>query len=116
MKIASWIAFAFFTYATVVQYNDPDAPIWMAQYGFAAVASFFYAIDIVQAVNLAWASVAIAVFQSGFYLKSIAQNSFMNTHPIEFASELGGTIIVLAWTIVLIKTAFFNRTHREEAT
>nr|WP_299345114.1 transmembrane 220 family protein [Allomuricauda sp.] len=43
-KILGFVFTILFTYAAVVQYNDPDAVKWYAIYGIAALASLLFAL------------------------------------------------------------------------
>ncbi|PCJ93253.1 MAG: hypothetical protein COA50_14575 [Flavobacteriaceae bacterium] len=44
-KILGMVFTVLFIYAAVVQYNDPDALLWCAIYGLAALASILFSMD-----------------------------------------------------------------------
>ncbi|MBQ4914538.1 transmembrane 220 family protein [Maribacter sp. MMG018] len=44
-KIIGFLFTLFFAWGAIVQYNDPDAFIWIAVYVFAAIISLLFALD-----------------------------------------------------------------------
>ncbi len=62
LKILAFVFMALFSYAAVVQHNDPDAVRWYAIYGMAAFASLLFALG---NLRFFWASL-LAVFYFGF--------------------------------------------------
>ncbi|GMN08201.1 hypothetical protein MTsPCn5_35900 [Croceitalea sp. MTPC5] len=61
LKILAFVFMALFSYAAVVQHNDPDAVKWYAIYGMAAFASLLFALG---NLRLFWA-LLLAIFYFG---------------------------------------------------
>lgn len=103
------IAFAFlFAFATVVQLNDPDAPLWVALYGvaFALTTAACFGRFSTLATALAVAGYAIAL---GIWSPALLRTSWDAVGSIEMKSpdheevrEAWGLATCLAWSIALL--------------
>ncbi len=58
-KILGYVMALLFVYAAVVQYNDPDALLWIVLYAIAAVASILFAQG---KLKFSWAAILVLVF------------------------------------------------------
>jgi hypothetical protein len=103
---------AYFVFATLVQINDPDAPVWELMYAAAAAVSFFAA----WRAPPVWAPAALAVV-AGIWalalLPSAITSSFhelfatwrMMSAEMEIGRETLGLAIVVVWMTVLARKA-----------
>ena len=107
-----------FVFSTVVQFNDPDAPVWIAVYAAAAVLS---AIEIRRRTPV-WAPIAllvIALVWSGYigqrvhgiaFFSLFSQWEMKDVH-VEEAREMYGLLIVAVW-MAAIAAASWMRLRR----
>jgi integral membrane sensor domain MASE1 len=116
--VLNYFMLVVFLYMVGVQYNDPDALLWIGIYGIAAVICF-----LASRGRLPWfisALMAVAVLGWALTLapQVIGKVSFgelfvsmeMKTLAIEQAREMGGLLIVAFWMIALTVTIH----HREK--
>jgi hypothetical protein len=107
--ILNYIFLVLFFLSAVVQYNDPDALLWMLLYGIAALICLLTAFG-----RLHWGISALMAFVTlGLALilapQVIGKVSFselfvsmeMKTEVIEQAREMGGLLIIAVWMIVI---------------
>jgi hypothetical protein len=107
--ILNYIFLVLFFLSAVVQYNDPDALLWMLLYGIAALICLLTSFG-----RLHWGiSTLMAVVTLGLALiispQVIGKVSFvelfvsmeMKTEVIEQAREMGGLLIIATWMIVI---------------
>jgi hypothetical protein len=123
MKATLWttanvIMLAMFIMSTVVQFNDPDAPVWIAIYAAAAVMT---ALEIRRRAAL-WAAatlVLIAVVWSGYIGRRVhgvpfgslfAQWEMKDIH-VEEAREMYGLLIVAVWMAAIAVASGLRRTR-----
>lgn len=112
ITILNYFMLIVFVYMVAVQYNDPDAPLWMATYGLAAIACI-----LALRGKLNWgfsALLALATFGWALFLapQVIGKVSFgelfesmeMKTIVVEQAREMGGLLITAVWMLILTIT------------
>jgi hypothetical protein len=100
----------FFLMSVVVQFNDPDWPMWMLAYGAILLATVLITFN--AGIKLWWFLITLLLLYAfGVFQWS---NSFANTSLDAFMAvgmknaveegvrELWGLVICLVWTIVLV--------------
>lgn len=93
-----------FAVAAVVQYNDPDALIWMAAYGAAAVCCGLFMADRLPALLAVTLSGICAIGTLVLLAQILGPGTFFDPtgHQMmgmmEEAREMLGLLIVAAWT------------------
>ncbi len=114
MKILNWILFLIFLLSAALQFNDPDAIIWMLMWGAAAAACLLFGIGkglrafplFVGIIALIWAAILVpsVVETTGdirwsevFVLVS------MSNITVEWVREIGGLLIIAVWMGVLCR-------------
>ena len=112
MKLLNLFLFLLFGYFSAVQYNDPDAWIWMLYYGLVAVCAalaFFNKnykplLYFVLIAAIAWLVLLIPSFgkwlTSG--MESISGSMKMEKPYIEEVREFLGVIITLAGILIIL--------------
>ena len=103
---------AFFCFASIVQWNDPDAARWAALYGAAAVVTALVvwrglgpiAPSVLALVALAW-SAALLPTAIGASFPGLFQSWKMMSPEMEVGRETLGLLIVAAWMLVLRRRA-----------
>ena len=111
LRVASAVMALVFVYSVAVQYNDPDAPVWMAIYGAAAVLSVLAALRpgrpqrlaalLIAVIAASWSLTLVPGVAGRVTWAEIAGDYAMKTHTIEEARESIGLGIVAAWTLLL---------------
>jgi hypothetical protein len=105
---ANLLMFAMFVLSTVVQFNDPDAPIWIAVYAAAAVLTAlelkrrapFYAAIALALITIAWSTWwGRNVHDVPF--SALVQQWEMKNERIEVAREMYGLLIVSVWMVAI---------------
>jgi hypothetical protein len=100
---------AIFLLCVIVQYNDPDALMWMGIYGLSAVICILFLFG-----RLNWsysALMALGTFGVVLYLApqvigkvsftEIFSTMYMKNLTVEKAREMGGLIIIAVWMTIL---------------
>jgi hypothetical protein len=100
---------AIFILCAIVQYNDPDALLWMVIYGLSALVCFLFLFG-----RLNWgysALMALGTFGAVLYLApqvigkisftEIFGSMYMENLTVEKAREMGGLIIIAVWMTIL---------------
>lgn len=111
---------AAFLLSVVVQYNDPDAPIWMALYGAAALATLWAARKpgsypwwwpaLVGGVALVWALVLLPQVLGKVQPAELFASWEMKDTRVEVGRECGGLLIVAAWMAITAAARLPERT------
>jgi len=119
--VANVLMLGMFILSTVVQFNDPDAPRWIAIYAAAAVIT---GLEIRRRAPL-WAAAAIAVVAyvwaafandySGTPLRALVQHWEMQDVRVEEAREMYGLLIVAVWMTAVALAAGRRRTRGTRA-
>ena len=101
-KVINLVVAAFFAYACVVQYNDPDPFLWMIIYGLTALACVLFHLDRLPAS--AAAGYGGLVLLMGLYLtyRVISQQQFFFD---EEGREMMGAFLVTLWMALLWRRA-----------
>ena len=113
---ANAIMLAMFVLSTVVQFNDPDAPVWIAVYAAAAILS---ALEIRRSAPL-WAATALALVAFGWSawigrqvhnvpLSALVAQWEMKDLRVEEAREMFGLIIVGVWMTAVACASWMRR-------
>ena len=99
-----------FLFAASLQFNDPDAPRWVAIYAAAALVSGlaafrplllpWYAPAVVAAVALAWAGTIAPRALGRIPLSEMFRSWEMKNELVEENREFFGLLIVAAWMVV----------------
>lgn len=107
-KILGGIFTAFFVFAAVVQFNDPDSLLWVLLYVVAALVSILFALGRMKmwmALLLIPVYIALAVMHWPPEFEGVALQDGMKTLNIELARESLGmgicAIIMLLYAIIL---------------
>jgi len=115
---ANVVMLLMFVLSTVVQFNDPDAPVWIAIYAAAAALCF---LEIRRRTPL-WLPVAILVIAfawSGYigqrvhgiaFTSLFAQWEMKDIH-VEEAREMYGLLIVAVWSTCVAVAVWLRRNH-----
>ena len=98
-----------FSFAVVVQYNDPDPFRWIAMYGAAVVACVLALAGrmqrwlpiVIAVVAIGWAALLLPDVLGVVNPLDMFDEFEMKSEPIEIAREGFGLLIVAAWMIVL---------------
>src|SRR5205085_11221405 len=118
---ANVVMLAMFILSTVVQFNDPDAPVWIAVYAAAAVLT---AMEIRRRTPT-WAAATLAVIAvvwSGYISLRVhnvpvaalfAQWEMKDIH-IEEAREMYGLLIVVVWMLAIGVARLLRRRRAQE--
>jgi hypothetical protein len=116
--VANAIMLVMFVVSTVVQLNDPDAPVWIAVYAAAAALA---GLEMRRSAPL-WAAAALALVAFiwagyiGRFVHNVPLNALfaeweMKDQRIEEAREMYGLIIVGAWMTAVAHVNWMRR-HR----
>jgi|SRR6185436_4648064 len=119
---ANVIMLLMFVFSTVVQFNDPDAPVWIAVYAAAAVLSW---LEIRRRTPL-WAPLtllAITVLWSGYIGRRVHGIAFfslfsqweMKDIHVEEAREMYGLLIVAVWMAAIAVSSWLRLRRRAVA-
>jgi transmembrane protein TMEM220 len=117
--VANAIMLVMFVFSTIVQFNDPDAPVWIAVYAAAAALA---GLEIRRSAPL-WAASALALiafiwagyigrFVHNVSLSALFAEWEMKDLRVEEAREMYGLIIVGAW---MTAVAYVNWMRRNRA-
>lgn len=96
------IATGFFVWFTSLQFNDPDAPLWIAGYGIAAVISLLVAFD-VRVKHLQLVTV-VYCFLLGMWMLTLIPEIQGYWWAGEVERELGGLGITLISMLLALAT------------
>ena len=99
-----------FLLSAAVQYNDPDAMIWIAIYLVAAymcIARFRkrqprWLPPTLLVISLVWVGTLLPNIIGQVSPAEIVESISMRTHEVEEAREIGGLMLVAIWSGVLI--------------
>ena len=119
---ANVVMLAMFILSTVVQFNDPDAPVWIAVYSAAAILT---GLEIRRRAP-AWAAGALALIAvtwsayigrrvHGVLVASLFEHWKMKDIHIEEAREMYGLLIVTTWMVAIAVAGFLRRSRRTRA-
>lgn len=119
MIIANYLMLGVFLYMVAVQYNDPDAILWMGIYGIAALICFLtslgrlhWGISALTAVVALGVALTIAPLVIGkVSFSELFESMEMKTKIVEQAREMGGLLIVAVWMIIL---AIMKRHYKKQ--
>ena len=104
MKYLALLLMVVFVLSALVQYNDPDGPLWMAAYLVAAYVSFrFYQgkintemVTVLLLFSLAWAAGSLLQLTAWEGFTTPGAGMAMKTPNQERAREAGGMLLVAA--------------------
>jgi hypothetical protein len=101
---------AFFLVSVLVQFNDPDWPLWMLAYGAILMVTVLITFNV--DIKVRWVLITLlllygfGVFQWSDSFANTSLDAFMavgmNNAVEEGVRELWGLVICLIWTIVLV--------------
>lgn len=111
--VANAIMLVMFVFSTVVQFNDPDAPVWIAVYAAAAVLS---GLEIRRSAPV-WAALALALiaFVWSSYIGRVVHDVplsalfaewEMKDLRVEEAREMYGLMIVGVWMTAIASVSW----------
>lgn len=113
LKVLNYVMLVAFLMSVAVQYNDPDALVWMLMYGAAAAACALVALGrphwavpaVVGAVALVWLLTLTphVLGQVGF--GEMFESVQMKDPRVELGREAGGLLLIVAWMAVLLFAA-----------
>ncbi len=114
------IMFILFLLCVVVQYNDPDAPIWMMMYGLAALCCLLFLWNrlhwgisaLLAGVALVWAIFLAPHVIGRVSIYDLFSSIQMKDLSVEQAREMGGLLIITVWMVVLSFSAHRHLSHR----
>jgi len=121
MKARLWTAanvvmLLMFVFSTIVQFNDPDAPVWIAIYTAAAVLCFleirrraplWFAVGVL-VIAFAWSAyIGQRVHGIGFF--SLFAHWEMKDIHVEEAREMYGLLIVAVWSTAVAVAVWLRR-------
>lgn len=97
--------------SAAVQYNDPDALIWIAIYLAAAgmcIAQFRrsqpkWLPPLLLVISLVWIGTLLPHIVGQVSFAEIVESITMKTRAVEEAREIGGLLLVAIWAGVLVK-------------
>ena len=96
----------FFTYAAVVQWNDPDWFTWMFLYAAAAYFSLQYGMSTLSVyTSTIFGVVAVLRLALIYFLEIETINSITYMVESELGRELGGCLVVAFWMAVMASTS-----------
>ena len=97
-----------FLLAAAVQYNDPDAPLWIIVYGIPTLLSFFHSHRRLYAYICLFYGAVVTVGGIGFYLIFVKGEAFLAENGceamlgvVEEGREFLGLALVAAWVLIL---------------
>ena len=107
--ILNYLFLIIFLYCVVVQYNDPDALLWMGIYGIAALICFLTSLRrlhwgisaLMAGVTLGLALILAPQVMGNVAFSELFVSMEMKTEVIEQAREMGGLLIIAVWMIVI---------------
>ncbi len=101
-KVINLVVAAFFAYALVVQYNDPDPLLWMIIYGLTSLACVLFHLGRLPASAAAGFGGLVVLL--GLYLayRVISQQQFFFD---EEGREMMGSFLVALWMALLWRRA-----------
>jgi hypothetical protein len=113
---ANVLMLVMFVFSTVVQFNDPDAPVWIAVYAAAAVLS---AMEIRRRAPV-WAAAALAIIAfvwsayiglrvHNVHLSALFAQWEMKDIHVEEAREMYGLMIVGVWMTAITLASWLRR-------
>jgi len=105
----SYLFLAAFLLSALVQYNDPDAIIWIAVYLAAAALSLprlrarlpRWSAPLLYSVALVWIGTLLPAVVGKVSAHEIFASLTMQTRAVEEAREIGGLALVALWSGVL---------------
>lgn len=117
LRAWNWLMAALFGLSAALQYNDPDPLSWIAIYAAAAAVCVLWGLRRATwplAVPLAvitavWIAVLLPDVLGHIELADLFLRMSEKGGRVEIGREIGGLLIVLAWTLVL---QVFERRHR----
>jgi hypothetical protein len=106
---ANVVMLVVFLLSVGVQYNDPDAPVWMAMYGAAALACLLFLLGrmhwgfpaLIGLVALIWAGFLAPGVIGRVSVGELFDSMQMKTIVVEHGREMGGLLITAAWMTAL---------------
>lgn len=108
-----------FTLCVAVQYNDPDALLWIVIYAYAVVVTAMAATNrytIFSAIGFIGFFLGFAYLSPGFLEVDDPTDLFtdirMDSKGVEVAREAGGLLISSLWLLVLSVVWFRRRGHQ----
>ena len=102
--------------SAAVQYNDPDAPVWIAIYLAAAAICINHfrrsgpnwLPPLLLVISLAWIGVLLPAIIGHVTLAEIFDSISMKTRAVEEAREIGGLMFVALWAGILTYYRYRN--------
>src|SRR3954469_22129488 len=104
-RVPCWLMAAYFVFAVVVQYNDPDPIRWMAIYGGAAIVSALLPVQrraaqvglVLGAIALVWGLILLAGIWGKVEVADIVNKMSEKGGAVEEERECGGLLIEAVW-------------------
>lgn len=109
LKFVNLVLLVAFTLSAAVQYNDPDALVWVAIYLAAAAMCLLqyrhngrrWLPPALLVIALAWIATLLPSIVGAVSLEEILASISMQTKAVEEAREIGGLSLVALWACVL---------------
>lgn len=109
LTVFNSIFFLAFLLSAAVQYNDPDAGIWIASYCVAAYMCFTqlrrkrprWMPLILLVVSLLWIALLLPEIIGQVNWNELFDSLSMRTQAVEEAREIGGLVLIALWSAVL---------------
>jgi hypothetical protein len=107
-RLPCWLMAAYFLFAVVVQYNDPDPIRWMAIYGGAMIVSAILPMQrsaalpglVLAAISLVWGLVLLHGIWGKVEFSDIVTKMSEKGGAVEEERECGGLVIEFAWLAI----------------
>jgi Transmembrane family 220, helix len=108
-KILNVIFLIIYLLSAAVQYNDPDAPVWIAMYLAAAMMCAMqfrphlwrWPPRVLLTVSVVWAGTLLPSIIGQVSIADLFASLTMKTREVEEAREIGGLLLVGLWAAVL---------------
>lgn len=109
LNILNYIMVIAFSLSAYAQFNDPDAGLWVAIYGAAAVISLFWKWKLLSrfwyqllfGVTAVYALYLLATHAGQLSFEGVFDSVSMKSQSVEVIREIGGLLIVSVWMAVL---------------
>ncbi|KAI2509203.1 hypothetical protein MHU86_5213 [Fragilaria crotonensis] len=106
LRTLSLVMAVFFTYAAIVQWNDPDWFTWMFLYAAAAYFSLQYGVSTLSVyISTIFGAVALLRLALIYVLEVKTIDSIAYMVESELGRELGGCLVVAFWMAVMASTS-----------
>ena len=110
LRTLSLVMAGFFTYAAIVQWNDPDWFTWMFLYAAAACFSLQYGVSTLSVYpSTIFGVVALLRLAMIFFFEIETIDSIFDMFETELGRELGGCLVVTFWMAIMAATSLTSQ-------